>query len=367
MAAILIRAVRTVNNHSEEIRQRVEALQESGDSQKERLAELYFENQLGNEKDIVKTIHGFEEGVRLARNLRNSWWELFFEGRLLACLTSDCHDFATAMPLALRLSSKMQTPEGRKSPLWAGVLTDVLYIFASVDAVGYYEQLESGFSELRQGLPHPPHDQRYVLDFRNASWLLSVERHENAYQLAQESLSIASRDNRTWFMAWNLFLLCRICYMLGRFEEVTESAELMLELSESVPGRERTKADAWLWRAAMEQMVGNDLEAARYFAAGMRVLGKLDRRDEISADPISAYYEYRGDYEAATKVRDRQIADCETNGAWHAVAIAYIERCRLRKLSESLTELDVLQAKSAFQHLKRPEWFTIRLDRAVAV
>ena len=95
----------------------------------------------------------------------------------------------------------------------------------------------------------------------------------------------------------------------------------------------------------------------------MRLLKDLDRRDEISADPIAAYYELGGDWKAALGVRDRELADVTTRGMLHRSCLVQIERCWLLAHQGELTAYDLGKARESAALLRHPDWYLGKLGR----
>jgi hypothetical protein len=346
-----------------EFHRRVDDWRKAGDPERLRLVELYEEAGRYRETHVEQRLAILTHCRDEAGRLNEPWWVLFFEYWRLDTVTSSQHDFARALPLAMELIVRFNSPEGRAHPYHIGLLTQVLYTYSKIDPLGYRDELERGFEYLDGQISSGPGTERFVLDFRRTEYLSVVERWSEAHELAHCSLALANSCANVWHGAWALFLLCRACHALDLRDELASHALYMVELSQKSNSLKRTLADAWLWRAVSQQSRGDEISASSSFHKGMRHLKDLDRHDEISADPTAAYYELRGDWKAALGVRDRELADVTTRGMLHRSCLVQIERCRLLSRAGELTASDLSKAREAAALLRHPDWYLGKLTR----
>ena len=157
-------------------------------------------------------------------------------------------DFTRALPLAVELMVRINSPEGRAHSEWLNVLTNVLYTYTNVDPFGYRDEIECGFAYMDGEVPRGPGDGRFVLHHRWICYLSETECWDEAYDLAMRSVALADRVRGNWHGSWALYELCRICNALGRLEELADHADHMAELSEGHGQLRRSRADVWIWR-----------------------------------------------------------------------------------------------------------------------
>jgi hypothetical protein len=270
----------------------------------------------------------------------------------------------------MELMVRFNSPEGRAHPDRISVLTSVLYTYLQVDPLGYRDELERGFVHLDGQISRGPVSERFVLNYRWTEYLCETERWDEAYDRAHRALALADRSEksgtRLWHGSWALFLLCEICNALGRVDQLAGHAEDMAERSEKHPDLRRTAASACIWRAVTQRAAGEEQAASRSFRKGMHYLKNLDSRDEICADPTAKYYELGGDWEAAAKVRDRELAAIATKGMLHRSCRVRIERCRLLAKAGELTPADLAEARQAASRLRVPDPYLEKLSRIEA-
>ncbi len=352
-----------MSNSRAEFNRRCAEIVKSGDSARIAMVRRYNQAWQYRETDPEIRLDLVTQCRDDAKLFNEWWWEIFFGKERLGALTSDLHDFSRALPVAMELMVRLNTTEGRTHSQYSAILIEVLYTYFEIDPFGFQEEIERGFAYLQEHIGKNRVDERFVLNYRRAHYLLNIERLSDAYELAHQMLAIANERDNDWFSAWYLFHLCRICHKLDLVDEVEIHASLNVEQSLGKEQFRRTYADGLLWLAVALQSRGDERAAAESFHKGMRQLQKLDRKDEMCADAIAAYYELREDLRAAVAVRDREIADREKCGSLHDVCMANIERCRLLAKAGEVSKLDLDLARAAMNKMKCPNWYIERLEQ----
>jgi hypothetical protein len=350
-----------------EFHRRVEQWQDAGDTQRLELAEQYVAACEFRETEPERQLEMFTRARDQARRLKEPWWVLFFETWRLSTLTADLHDFARAMPLAMELMVRFNSPEGQAHSCHSTILTNVLYTYLQVDPIGYRDELERGFAYQDGQISKSPVVERFVLDYRWTEYFRETDRWEEAFDRAHQSLAMADQSGdeskRNWHGTWSLFILCEICDALGRLEQLAAHAQDMAERSESRSSLRRTRAAAYIWLAVVQRARGDEKAGSRAFHRGMRQLKDVDARDEICADAVAKYYEVGGDFNEAVGVRDRELAVITKKGMLHRACRAQLERCRLLSLAGALTADDLDRVREAANKLRTPDWHLEKLRR----
>lgn len=348
-----------------EYRRRISVWTQIGDNERIAMAQLVDAGFDCQEHDPERSLKIFTQGRDEARRLDEPWWVLFYESWRLTALTSYIMDFTRALPLAAELMARIQSPEGLAYSDRITVLNEILNTYVNIDAFGYSNEIERALAYLDAESPNGATGDRFVLYFRWRTYLCSIERWDEAYDLAMRSLALADQPpNRPiWHGSWTLYQLCRICDALGRRDELGDHADHMASLADRHPQLHRIRADARLWRAVADRLVGDERAASAAFHRGMAMLDGIDRRDSVCADPIARYYELAGDPRAAVGVRDRELAEVERKGQVHRVCEVHVERCRLLALLGELTPNDLDSARRSVANLRQPGRFLDRLNR----
>ena len=354
----------------EEFNRKVALWQEEDDLDRLQMADLYYEAFEFRETNPELKYEMLTRGRNEAQRLNEPLFVLFFDDERLSTLTSDLHDFARAMPLAMELMVRFSKPEAAVHPRRVSVLTNVLYTYLQVDPIGYRDELERGFAYLDSQISQEPVSNRFVLNYRRIEYLAETERWNDAYELAHRSLDLSDRSNNrnisSWHGAWSTYILCRICYARGRLDEVADHAEDMATRSEKRDNFNRTLSSAWMWRAVTQRAWGDEQSASRSFHRGLRILKHLDSRDEICARPMAIYYELGNDFGAAVGVLERELAAVAPKGMLHRCCQIEIERCRLLSRAGSITADDFDRARQAAGKMRVPVWYLDQLAKIKA-
>jgi hypothetical protein len=354
----------------DEFNRKIASWQQEDDLVRLQMADLYYKAFQYREINPELKYELLTRGGDEARRLNEPWFALFFDDERLGTLTSDLHDFARAMPLAMDLMVHFSKPEAAVHPRRVSVLTNVLYTYLQVDPIGFQSELERGFAYLDGQISREPVSNRFVLDYRRIEYFAETERWDAAYELAHRSLELADRSGepnmKTWHGTWRMFILCDICYALGHLDEVAAHAEGMAALSEKHDNLKRTLAAAWFWRAVAEKARGEERNASRSFHRGLRHLKILDSRDEICARAIATYYELGYDLEAAVGILDRELTAISKKGMLHRCCRVEIERCRLLSRAGIIATSDLERVWQSAAKMRVPAWYLEKLAKIEA-
>lgn len=284
-------------------------------------------------------------------------------GQSLSSLTAYAMDFARALPLAMQMLVRINTPAARAHEWRNLVMINALYTHISSDAIGFRDEIERGLACLEEKSFKP--GDRYVLNNRRIRFLMHIERWEDAYETAMRALTLVEADPevRVWHGAWILYEACRICDALGKAGQLADHSEHMAELSAQHPQLRRTQADAHFWNAVVARRGGEVQKATRSFHQGMHILTGLERREAICADAVARYHEACGELRSAIQVREREIADVARNGQYFRAAQMQVERCRLLTELNELSQADLAAARESTAKLRKPEWILAKLER----
>jgi len=357
----------TMSDRWDEFDRRVRQWHREGDADRLNLTTLYYRGFECHEIDPAQTFALYTQARDEARRLEEPWWVLFFESWRLNALTSNAMDFARAMPLAMELMVLFNSPEGRVHPDRQMVLDNVLYTYIKTDPHGYEDDIERGARYLDELIEKGAVGMRFVLNHRRMVYLSFMERWDEAYELALRSLGLIDQvtdsHSRIWHSAWTLYQLCRVCYTLERFDELSEYTEHLREISTKHGQLRRTQADSWFWHAMLLRLQGDPKSAVRAYQRGLTALGPVERRDSICADPMAAYHEACENWQGALEIRDHELADVSPKGMYHRACEIHLDRCRILQRIGTLTDQDLTLAREAANLLRKPKWYLKKLEK----
>ena len=166
-----------------EFLQRIDVWQQGGDVERLQLVDLYHEACRYQETDPERKFEVLSRARSEAQRLNEPWWVLFLRPTDSKPLRQTCTISRGALPLAMELMVRFNSPEGRAHPQRMDILTNVLYTYLQVDPVGYKDELERGFAQLDGQIARGPTAYRFVLDYRRMEYLCETERWEEALEL----------------------------------------------------------------------------------------------------------------------------------------------------------------------------------------
>jgi len=130
---------------------------------------------------------------------------------------------------------------------------------------------------------------------------------------------------------------------------------------------QRNVADALLAQAVFALRLGNTGEAQRCLQMGQDHYERYDLTRALPYfDSLATYHELQGNMEAALALSVQQFQALSERGSLHDLAKAHLQHFRLRSRAGRRPE-DALQAAHLFAaELRKPAWFTQRLDAIAA-
>lgn len=351
------------DDDDDELSAQVRALYESEDTDRHALPSLVNQAFACHETDPERSLSLFTRGRDEALRLNEPWWVLYFESSRLEAMTAYLEDFGRALPLAMDLIVRFNTPPGSSHPSRNGVMVAVLETYQQIDAYGFQEELERGFERQEAITSREPVGARFVLNYRWRTFLCSTGRWQQAYENAIQTLALIDRSSsKLWFGSWALYQLCQICHKLGDISELAGHAEQMAELSGRHGQLMRTEADGWIWQGASLRLRGENREARQAYLRGLRLISKLDQQHSICANSTAAYHLAGNDFRSALAVRDDELEEVTRKGMLHRICEVQLERCRLLTNLNELTRSELEAVRQCGSQLRRPQWFLKELD-----
>src|SRR5262249_37630665 len=108
-----------------------------GDAERLRLAGLRREAWTFRETDPARAYALYREGRRLARGLREPWWEMFYSYRQLAALLFFKRDYKDAIRRAVENVLEVRKPAYANFPFRFAVFYGLVVAYMGVDVEGY--------------------------------------------------------------------------------------------------------------------------------------------------------------------------------------------------------------------------------------
>jgi hypothetical protein len=275
-------------------------------------------------------------------------------------------DFREVLEAAMHLTSELAAPTFADLPEPYAITDTLLSAYLGIDAAGYPETIRETLTQREALVALEPCAARYLLLARRRQFAIEEERWEDADDLVQRELDLASHDPQAeramHFSVFAYTSLCRLAHRRGADDLLVQSAERAGELAQRCGHAcEEAEAVAWLAFAARRNRREDDAQRALRQATGqMQHLGMTPGPGYFQAQ--AAFHEERGHFEAALQVRERELHALRDCNRRLYECRTHIERCRLlARLGQPLNEA-MEQALSAATQLRCPDRYVDELE-----
>ncbi len=225
----------------------------NGDRARIRLSQLHGEAYSHRQNDPDVMLDLLEEGRRLAIQLREPWWVLFYEHWKLETLIYYKDDYREVIDLGVRATLELRKPIFDNYPLRFGIYCNLVAAYLCVDPRGHESAIRDAIAYLRLQAP-PEGGDRYLLQARRHWFAYEIGQLEEAHTLAMEELAMADSDpdrhTARHHEVDTFKALCWIAFRRGDWTGLSEYASTGEERARSIEYRYEL-ALFLLWRAAV--------------------------------------------------------------------------------------------------------------------
>lgn len=180
----------------------------SGNEQSQQLAHLYRQIYRTNQEDQVSGL--CEEGIKIARQLAQPFWELFFRVRRYQI----GHDYGDVTDELIQMSIDISQPALENCPYNVLVYRELLFAYSVSDPLGHADNILEGCAYVEQSMPVDEDTYIQLPEFRyrvydsQRQWSLALES-------AQEYLARAQESQRAFHIVIASMLLTQHHFELG--------------------------------------------------------------------------------------------------------------------------------------------------------
>src|SRR6266536_2616658 len=167
---------------------------ERGDAERARLPLYHFHAYRYRETDPAHAMSLFEEGGRLARQLNEPWWALFYDDWRVTGMLFFQRDFRRVLDLAVQNTLEVRKPAYAQFPLRLSVQRNLVAAYIGIDPSAYVEQIQQALAHLEAEVPAEGGDKYLVLgSLREFS--LEMDRLDIAEESSRRALELADSDS----------------------------------------------------------------------------------------------------------------------------------------------------------------------------
>jgi len=331
-----------------------------------RLVDAYSRAYACRETEPARAVAIFAEARDLAARLDEPWWRLMHEKFHLDALMHFQRDFRAVLEPARQLLLDVHVQTSAEFPEPALFRDTLLAAYLGIDAEGHADEIRELLTELDQSLAQEPSAARYLLLARRRQFALEQERFEDAADIVEGELELASHDpDAERAMHFSVFAhggRCRIAHRRSADDLLTVAAGRGAELGQRC-GLVGEQAEAQMWQALAARRVHREDEALLYHCQAIATRLKLGMPPSAAYfTAAAAFHEQAGDLAAALTIRDEELANVRGRNRRLQECRAHLERCRLlARLKRPLVE-DLEQALTAAAQLRCPDRYVDELE-----
>ncbi|MGB1286889.1 MAG: hypothetical protein ACPG7F_10180 [Aggregatilineales bacterium] len=333
------------------------------DPDRQRLAQIHHQFWENAEHNPQYTLMLTEQGIALARDLGEPWWELFhgyWRGEVLLFYLDK---MTLALDAAVELMTKIRQPGYQNCPVNSDIQRLLIDAYVFIDPTGYEEKIITGI-EYMEAHSDMDEDTRRLLHSRRVDLAEAHDNYDEAIEHAIVLLGMSQGDNYRQTHAYRMLAYC--AYRNLDFVQAQLYNQEMVHHAR-IRNIQGSIAMAHLWTAYFEQRAGRDNTAELFYKQAMtRMMGLGASPGSDFYDIACAYHELCGNLDDALEIRDKQLAVLSGKGAWHDEALCYLARCKLLKSMKKDLTTEMTTARLHFKKLQKPALYLERLERIIS-
>jgi hypothetical protein len=328
-----------------------------GDEQRLSLARAVYLSDALRESCPRDALDVIEEARQLARQLREPWWELFYDDRRAGLLMKYLGHAREGLEQAVRNAVRLTDPRFAHFPWRFRVLDHLVVGYLHTDPAGYAEEIRAALDHLEEERPEVGPARYLVLARRR--WLAGeLGMFEEASRLARAGLALAAADpDPLPGQSHAVFCYSHLCHSAWRLGE-SNLAELAVEgerLAQTT-GHRLEQSEFQVWQALVARQAGDESKAQQKCQMARARVARLGMiPDHIYYDALCAFHLCADEVEAALGVRDAELATLSGWGRLAAETRCQLDRCRLLARLQRLRCVDLEATRAVLQKLRRPE------------
>ena len=339
---------------------------EAQDLERLHLIELFYAANRAEEVDPNWQLSLLDEGLVLARQLNEPWWELCFTHLHLLTLMADKGEYNQALAKAVQATVAARKPAMSDCPQRICVHEDLIRAYMGIDPLGYATQIEQALQYMEAEI-HPKVECYHCLLGKRAQFELKKGNLEKA--LAVELGRMARLEDRAEEdkddYRVNVYLgLCAIVFKMQDWPKLAEYARLgMKAIERSYWSWTAHRFIYAAWQACAAAHQEQPIPAKRYARQALTQAERWPGKPPTDYyDALCGYHSALGQPAQALALRQQQLNELVNTGQLATECQCRLEICRLLvQLGEPVTQA-IADTRAAALRLKHPERILSHLD-----
>lgn len=338
---------------------------ERGDRERVRLARLHHEAYEHRQSDPDRMLAILEDGRRLAVTLHEPWWVMFFEHWKLETLIYYKDDYREVIELGVRHTLEIRKPAYEQFPLRFGIWCNLVAAYLCVEPRAYAAAIREALAYLQTQATEEG-GEKYLLQARRHWFAYEVGELEEAHRLALEELAMVDSDPDQYVARHHeVDTYKALCWIAHRRKDWVGLKNY------AATGEERARALEYrfelslflLWRSTCARRDGAEGEAKRLCRQGKAMMARLGQPPgESYYDALAAYHELGEEWEAAWRVREKELESTLGKGQLAYECQVRLKRVALLRRMGREWEEEVRGFHAAAGQLRAPEWYLGELE-----
>ena len=289
-----------------------------------------------------------------------AWWKMLYQQMRLNELAYTFKDYAQVEEEAIAAIVEMRDPAYNAFPQKVCLQEKLLDVYLERDPVFYAEQINQGVDEMDRLLPSTMRSCHFCVASKRYEMARFTGDVPEAQEHAEKFMSMTS-DTFPYHRPIGYLFLCQIAADQGHWKSTARWGALMTNDNPNPTISVRTgkpiliedhhMASGAIWRALAAYHLGNLKEANRHFEDALRYAEDNVQLGYLYYEPLAAYYEVIGNFEAALSLLQERIQAYATSKRLYKSAETWLDYCRLLAKTNQLTEQTRHEAENVIQQL----------------
>ncbi len=338
-----------------------DALQE-GDSQKLRLSMISVYAEQIPPSDPAGKLAMFRQGVALAKQLSEPWWEMFYTHWEIETLLHKQARPQEALAVAARANVEIRKPIYDHFPQRCGLQLNLVSCYLYLDPIGYETQLREAFAPLEKECAQWSEFECYYAQ-QWGHFLNDVE-DEGALDAAWEYLRLAQISAAAWDLKCALTLLCLVLWRAQPDLAHQIGGELAADCE--ILSREENQFDdiamMQMFQSVAARSHGDETGAQSFYRRAWQTQKRAPHpRNDVHGAAIK-FHEIGGELDKALSVCQQEIRILRRHKLRFLETKARLKKCELLKQLNRPIERDIARARAAASELKSRDYWDAKLE-----
>lgn len=304
-----------------------DAANQEGNPLKQRLVNLSHQGRLAiQSEDLDLAASLYEEGVNLARTLREPCWELFYQYYCAEVYIFHKSDYQTGLEWATKATAIAHKDAYLSCPVRGRVYYTLIYAYSAIDSLGYEDKIREMLAYMEQDVPMDI-DTVQRIQYSRAQLAFDREAFDECERELNHYMNLIVTSSYRQGSAYNLAR--RLAFARGDLKLALDFVYRGYEWARR-HHRPRSTAFQSLHEALYLTYLGEHDRAAAALQHGISYYERHDiPRLSNYYEQVCLYRELHGDTQTARKLREQQIAEMQSDYGFDYRFYTHLEYCRL--------------------------------------